>query len=665
MATFDNVTVTGNLGINEPVPNGLPAPVGVSVTRATGADLAISWTDQAGETGYRIERSIDGSVFTTAGTVGMDVTSYTDTNLRGTMRYFYRVLALNGSGASVPSTVVSQLNRPSAVRNLEVTSLDQNRIVLDWIETSGETGYRIERSSDGINYTTIGTVGANIPSYTNTGLASGTSYFYRVTPASPLGDGPSTDITGATRLQQVTGLTFTQRTSNQITLGWTDIPTEANYRIQRSTDGTTFTTLATIPLNSTSYIDSTVQPLTEYYYRVLGVNGESVSLYNSLFGATPSATPLLPPWLSADIGTVTGPGAAGLNGTTFTIISGGSAIGGTSDNFRFTYQMLDGDGSITARVASLENTNSSARLGLMIRESAAANSRHVMVSARADNPLQLLYRTNAGGSTTTAADITDAAPVWLRLTRAGNLFNRLPFNRRRHVDSNEPSHRDHGDDRLDRTGGHRDHHDRIEHIDSRQCVGNGRFEKCDRGRPIRVLQSIDKHRLRNGTGNPTTAIDFTKSPMLAGYSATFTNYTNYHLGLNGLLVDVNGLDNATAADFQFATWNGIDVAGFVVTTAVPTITTFVGGGLGGSNRVKIEFPNNAIQNTWLRVTVLASSNTDLFANDVFYFGNAIGETGFGNSGTPEIIRVNATDTSNVRQNQSPGPTQSRSAIDTT
>ncbi len=48
-----------------------------------------------------------------------------------------------------------------------------------------------------------------------------------------------------------------------------------------------------------------------------------------------------------------------------------------------------------------------------------------------------------------------------------------------------------------------------------------------------------------------------------------------------------------------------------------TVSTFAGGGLNGSDRVKLEFANNAIQNAWLRVTMLADANTGLAANDVF------------------------------------------------
>ncbi len=423
IAEFDNVSVTGTLGVTPPSLNFLTAPTGVNVTRSTGSNLSISWNDQVGETGYRVERSIDGAVFTTAGTTAADVTTFDNAGLVGTMRYFYRVLALDASGASVPSTVVSELNRPSEVGNLELTSYSTTQVVLDWIDTSGETGYRIERATDGVNFTTIATVATNIPSYTNSSLTSGATYQYRVIPTSAFGDGPAVTTTGGTRLQQVTGLAFDSLTSSQTVFHWTDIPTETNYRIERSTDGVTYSQLAIVANNITTYTDTTVLPTTEYYYRVLGTAGQSVSLYNLIFSATPPATALTAPWSAVDIGTVSGAGSTSLTSGTFKIISSGSTIGGTTDSFRFTSQPLHGDGSITARVASLENTAGSAQLGVMIRESLTATSRQVSISLKPPTTtVSLLSRSTTAGSTTTVSGATTSAPYWVRLTRAGDVF---------------------------------------------------------------------------------------------------------------------------------------------------------------------------------------------------------------------------------------------------
>jgi len=61
--------------------------------------------------------------------------------------------------------------------------------------------------------------------------------------------------------------------------------------------------------------------------------------------------------------------------------------------------------------------------------------------------------------------------------------------------------------------------------------------------------------------------------------------------------------------------------------AAPTVTVRTGAGISGSDRVTMIWPDFAIQKKWLQVTVLANANTGLAASDVFYFGNAVGESG--------------------------------------
>jgi ribonuclease/Cadherin domain/Dockerin type I domain len=150
-----------------------------------------------------------------------------------------------------------------------------------------------------------------------------------------------------------------------------------------------------------------------------------------------------------------------------------------------------------------------------------------------------------------------------------------------------------------------------------------------------------------------------KVPLLPGQSSTFDNYTSYSRGLNGLVIDVPGLPASTTtsqllSSLVFAQWDGIAAAGFVALpgTAVPTAVIASGVGSGGSVRATITFPDNTIQNTWLQVTILANATTGLAANDVFYFGNVIGDVNTGNTATR--LRVNALDSSAVRNNQSPG-----------
>ncbi|HEU5475271.1 MAG TPA: ABC transporter permease subunit [Actinophytocola sp.] len=85
------------------------------------------------------------------------------------------------------------------------------------------------------------------------------------------------------------------------------------------------------------------------------------------------------------------------------------------DEFSFVHQPLTGDGTVTARVASLAGGHEWAKAGLMIKDGAAQGSPYaaVMVTARHGVRLQSTFDTDVAGNAGTA-------PRWLRLTRTGS-----------------------------------------------------------------------------------------------------------------------------------------------------------------------------------------------------------------------------------------------------
>lgn len=424
VAKFTNVTLTGTINAPETV-NALDAPAGVAVAQGGGASLVVSWQPVAGATGYVVERSANGVDFTSVYTAASSATSWTNTGLAGAMRYFFRVRTTNAAGRSTPSTVASAINRPSPVTDAAVTVLSNTHLVLNWTETSGETGYRIERSTDNVSFTQIGTVGANVPSYSSSGLAAGTPYWFRISPMSATGDGNPVVITGTTTgLQAVTDLAFTSKSSSAIGIAWTAVGAATNYRIERSTNGTSFTTLATVAAGTLAYTDATVAVLGKYYYRVVTLDGTTVADPSpTIFTAAPRTAALPAPWTTVDVGSVAGEGTTGLQSSTFILVSSGTAIGGAADSFRFTSQPLVGDGSIIARVSVLENTGGWAKAGVMIRESTDSNARQAVMVVSAANGIAWQYRQNVGGSGVVVAGPTaQAAPAWVKVVRAGNTF---------------------------------------------------------------------------------------------------------------------------------------------------------------------------------------------------------------------------------------------------
>ena len=125
------------------------------------------------------------------------------------------------------------------------------------------------------------------------------------------------------------------------------------------------------------------------------------------------------------------------------------------------------------------------------------------------------------------------------------------------------------------------------------------------------------------------AIASDKSALLPGQTATFANYTSYSRGINGLMVDIAGLPTGqlTASDFEFRVGNSNTPGSWTTAVAPTSISVRLGAGVSGSARVEIVWPDGAIQKQWLQVTVKATPNTGLTTADVFYFGNAVGESG--------------------------------------
>jgi RHS repeat-associated protein len=135
--------------------------------------------------------------------------------------------------------------------------------------------------------------------------------------------------------------------------------------------------------------------------------------------------PLPTPWLDQDVGVVSTPGSATFSNGTFTILGAGGGIGGTADGMQFVYQTLVGDGSIVARLTSVENTPYvGTDAGVMIREtlnSGAADASVFYGGASAYVDMQDRATTGAAVNQVQGLYIT-AFPEWLELVRAGNTF---------------------------------------------------------------------------------------------------------------------------------------------------------------------------------------------------------------------------------------------------
>ncbi len=176
-----------------------------------------------------------------------------------------------------------------------------------------------------------------------------------------------------------------------------------------------------------------------------GVMGSAVLNFNTVTGLNPgrvaytNATPgymvggidntgfIVPnptpdPWLGQDIGSVKLAGGDSFNRNTYTLVGSGADIGSAADAFHYVYQPAGGNCFISARVATEEVFNPSAKAGIMIRNSLDPSDIEASVVVTPHNGILFQWRTGEGAVTSSTAVATVAAPYWVQLVRAGNTF---------------------------------------------------------------------------------------------------------------------------------------------------------------------------------------------------------------------------------------------------
>lgn len=152
------------------------------------------------------------------------------------------------------------------------------------------------------------------------------------------------------------------------------------------------------------------------------------------------------------------------------------------------------------------------------------------------------------------------------------------------------------------------------------------------GRHIFYNQSAWDGNNAAANASDDAAIAPDKQALLPGQTATFANYTSYSRGINGIMIDIDGLAGTpTIDDFGFKVGNNSDPTTWIQAPPPTSITVRKGAGVDGSDRITLIWPNwpnqGSIAKRWLQVTVQATLTTDLAYRDEFYFGNAIGEVG--------------------------------------
>lgn len=275
----------------------LNAPTNLRLTVRSQNDIRVDWDDtSANETGFELQRRVLASEFVTIGKTAPNVEVFQDAGLSPNTRYTYRVRAFNPTGASdfsFPVAANTSPPPPAPPGVLRATAVSQTQIRLNWVDRAiTESGFKIERSLDGSNFSQITRVPANVTTYLNGSLTANTTYHYQVRAyiegaGDSLYSNHASAATHPNAPSAPSNLTAVPIASSVIVLAWDDNSTnESEFRIERKSGPGAFAPAGRTDSDITDYVDAGLAPATTYTYRVLAANPGGVSPFSAAANAT-------------------------------------------------------------------------------------------------------------------------------------------------------------------------------------------------------------------------------------------------------------------------------------------------------------------------------------------------------------------------------------------
>jgi fibronectin type 3 domain-containing protein len=159
----------------------LSAPAEVSATATSAAGMTIAWQAVSGAAGYRVYYSTSaGGPYTSLNTNTAISSPYSvSSGLSAYTPYYYKVCAVDAGGTEgEASAVCTDTTYPAAPANVSAAAEPAGGIKITWTSISGLT-YKVYRSASADGAYALVSAAAASP-YTNTGLSSSATWYYKV-----------------------------------------------------------------------------------------------------------------------------------------------------------------------------------------------------------------------------------------------------------------------------------------------------------------------------------------------------------------------------------------------------------------------------------------------------------------------------------------------------
>ena len=300
------------LGCNDNDEHSIDPPANLQIDAMTGEAIELSWEDRSdNETGFEIERAIEGEDFRILHKTEADVVSFRDEDITPGGVYAYRVRAVNSDRQSAYSNVVSTdvnldpASLPDAPEHLQTSDVRPTSLVLTWLDRSdNESGFEIDRSLND-DFTEADTFSADVNEtrFEDAQLTPETIYHYRVRAVNQAGASSycqplavETTSMPTTPPNAPSDLKAEAVSANRIEVTWTDnSDNEDGFTLMWSMNGTTFETLHTTDGNVQSFTHDGLSPQATYYYKVSAFNTAGASDETPVAEAQTQQEPVAPP----------------------------------------------------------------------------------------------------------------------------------------------------------------------------------------------------------------------------------------------------------------------------------------------------------------------------------------------------------------------------------
>ncbi|MHB8132913.1 MAG: M12 family metallo-peptidase [Anaerolineaceae bacterium] len=196
-------------------------------------------------------------------------------------------LTLNNT-ASIIANFRQSRSTPIAPSNLTLLNRNMTSIGFQFSDNStNEVGFKVERSINGGSWIQIAALAANQTSYTDLELLCNTNYAYRVKAYTLSADSNYSNLlstsTTACTAPDIPSTIDTIVSINAIRLNWTDVEGEEEYVIEQSVDDAkSWSTLASLPQNVTTYSITNLNPGSAYTIRLVVENRYGTNVSNPL-----------------------------------------------------------------------------------------------------------------------------------------------------------------------------------------------------------------------------------------------------------------------------------------------------------------------------------------------------------------------------------------------